>query len=391
MADQIALRDANRITTLLAEAKDFDGSALPNTVSEGEIVRVAATMSGIVFTMPVNEDGSKTLVLTEDAQHASGDPGVQLLAVRNDTLAALAGTDGDYAPLQVDASGALYVSISGETIDLDVEGAAAHDAAVTGNPLQIAFESAQIDGSALSNAVNAEGDVTRPKVSQEGVVIVTLAQEDGSNSPIIAHDTAIASGFGGSVLIQGMEARDFDGAAISTAVAEGDAVRPIASLNGVQYMKLISEDGSQSVEDEVNNAINVQEIANTRDNTNGGVVVQAATAPADNNENQIGGNIDVSNVKGIGVSSVYVKGDETKVTYTFYGLLRAGGAAIPIPKPWATGANATSTLNTFDQTASATDSWDLDVARFKEFQIKAIMSDGTPTGTIAVEIRTYNN
>lgn len=46
----------------------------------------------------------------EDTAHTSGDAGVMSLAVRNDTLAALAGTDGDYAPLQVDADGALYVT-----------------------------------------------------------------------------------------------------------------------------------------------------------------------------------------------------------------------------------------------------------------------------------------
>jgi len=46
----------------------------------------------------------------EDAQHTSGDVGVQVLAVRNDTLAALATTDGDYAPLQVDAAGAVFAN-----------------------------------------------------------------------------------------------------------------------------------------------------------------------------------------------------------------------------------------------------------------------------------------
>jgi len=46
----------------------------------------------------------------EDAVHASGDTGVMSLAVRNDTLAALAGTDGDYGPLQVNAAGAVYTA-----------------------------------------------------------------------------------------------------------------------------------------------------------------------------------------------------------------------------------------------------------------------------------------
>ena len=64
----------------------------------------------------------------EDAVHASGDTGVMVLAVRNDTLAALAGTDGDYAPVQVDASGAVYVQegsaldVSAATVTVDGSG-----------------------------------------------------------------------------------------------------------------------------------------------------------------------------------------------------------------------------------------------------------------------------
>ena len=63
---------------------------------------------GYQFDFPCGYDPAKA----EDAQHASSDVGVMSLAVRNDTLAALAGTDGDYAPLQVDADGALFAAIS---------------------------------------------------------------------------------------------------------------------------------------------------------------------------------------------------------------------------------------------------------------------------------------
>ena len=48
----------------------------------------------------------------EDAAHTSEDTGNFILGVRNDTLAALGGTDGDYVPFQMNASGALYVEIS---------------------------------------------------------------------------------------------------------------------------------------------------------------------------------------------------------------------------------------------------------------------------------------
>lgn len=47
----------------------------------------------------------------EDAAHVSGDTGVAIWAVRKDTATALAGTDGDYAPLEVDASGRLWVNV----------------------------------------------------------------------------------------------------------------------------------------------------------------------------------------------------------------------------------------------------------------------------------------
>lgn len=46
----------------------------------------------------------------EDAAHTSGDVGVMALAVRQDTAAALGGTDADYQPLITDASGRLHVT-----------------------------------------------------------------------------------------------------------------------------------------------------------------------------------------------------------------------------------------------------------------------------------------
>lgn len=62
----------------------------------------------------------------EDSAHSSGNTGTMALVVRNDTLAALAGTDGDYAPLQVNASGALYIQegsaldVSAATVTVDL-------------------------------------------------------------------------------------------------------------------------------------------------------------------------------------------------------------------------------------------------------------------------------
>lgn len=47
----------------------------------------------------------------EDAGHTTGDTGVMILGVRNDSNATLAGTDLDYTPLAVDAAGNLQVDV----------------------------------------------------------------------------------------------------------------------------------------------------------------------------------------------------------------------------------------------------------------------------------------
>jgi hypothetical protein len=53
-------------------------------------------------------------------QSAQGttDTGVPALVVRNDTLADLSGADGDYAPLQVNATGALYTALAAGTASI---------------------------------------------------------------------------------------------------------------------------------------------------------------------------------------------------------------------------------------------------------------------------------
>ena len=57
--------------------------------------------------------GTGATNLGKAIQSAQGttDTGVPALVVRNDTLADLSGADGDYAPLQVNASGALYTEV----------------------------------------------------------------------------------------------------------------------------------------------------------------------------------------------------------------------------------------------------------------------------------------
>lgn len=66
----------------------------------------------------------------EDSAHTSGDVGIHMLSVRQDTLAASTSADGDYASLKVDSLGQLYTRA-------DLQSAIADDAADSGNPIKI--------------------------------------------------------------------------------------------------------------------------------------------------------------------------------------------------------------------------------------------------------------
>ena len=59
----------------------------------------------------------------EDSAHATTNTGNFVLGVRNDTLAALGGTDGDYVAFQMNADGALYVDVAnGGVLESAVDG-----------------------------------------------------------------------------------------------------------------------------------------------------------------------------------------------------------------------------------------------------------------------------
>ena len=63
------------------------------------------------------------LYKVEDAAHSSGNAGIQVLAVRQDTLANIVSHEGDYASLKVNSDGALYVDVAdGGVLETAVDG-----------------------------------------------------------------------------------------------------------------------------------------------------------------------------------------------------------------------------------------------------------------------------
>lgn len=102
-------------------------------------------------------------------------------------------TDGDAVIPHFSDDGRLMVdtelTLDGSVVINNLGGAAAHDAAVAGNPVLIGVEAKDFDGSALPNDVD-EGDVVRLAASQYGVGYTMLTSEDGSTSPQISDDSA---------------------------------------------------------------------------------------------------------------------------------------------------------------------------------------------------------
>jgi hypothetical protein len=115
-AKQPALGTAGSSSTDVLSVQGIaSGTAMP--VSMASVPSHAVTNAGTFVTQV---DGAAltalqlidNLVLAEDAAHSSGDPGVLTFAVRRDANTSLVGTDGDNAPLQVNADGSLKVAIT---------------------------------------------------------------------------------------------------------------------------------------------------------------------------------------------------------------------------------------------------------------------------------------
>ena len=162
----VVRRDAN--TSLV----DTDGDYAPLQVDATGSLKVAI-ISG----------GSGGTQFAEDAAHVSGDLGTMALAVRRDANTSLVGTDGDYAPLQVDANGALKVNIvagAGSGGTASVDDSAFTIAAGSGTPIM---------GLAAVDSVDS-GDVGVVAMTTARALHVAVQSMPGIFAEDAAHTTA---------------------------------------------------------------------------------------------------------------------------------------------------------------------------------------------------------
>ena len=161
---------------------------LDNAISAGnelqvDVVAALPTGANTIGDVTVSGDALTALqlldniVVVEDAVHGSGDPGIMALAVRNDVLATLAGADGDYAPLQVNASGALFIQegaamdVSAATVTVDLAGN--NDVTIDGSSIVLAEDAVHSSGAAGVMALVVRNDV-----------LAALAGTDGDYAPL---------------------------------------------------------------------------------------------------------------------------------------------------------------------------------------------------------------
>ena len=89
--------------------------------------------------------GAVIVQYNEDTAHVTGDTGNLSLVVRNDVLATLVSADGDYSALQVDADGALYITISDATLAVTQSGTWTVDLGPTDNAVLDAIAASLVD------------------------------------------------------------------------------------------------------------------------------------------------------------------------------------------------------------------------------------------------------
>lgn len=127
----------------------------------------------------------------EDAPHSSGDVGVMPLAVRNDTMGTLAATNGDYVPFQANGEGEIRVTATlrdaGDAVAVRNEDTGAS----AGGPGIPVFA---IRRDADTTRVDNDGDYAPLQVNASGSLKVAITAGAGSGGTSMTDDAAFTPG-----------------------------------------------------------------------------------------------------------------------------------------------------------------------------------------------------
>ena len=152
-----------RNTTSLTPVGAAVESSAP-TLTNGDVAALSQDTSG---NLRVRVAAGGIAGVTEDTASADGAEGVLAMAVRQDTLASNTSADGDYTWLKTTSAGRLYTSTAIDTalpagtnnigdVDVLTLPGAAHDAAISGNPVRIAGRALTSDYTAVAAGDTAD-------------------------------------------------------------------------------------------------------------------------------------------------------------------------------------------------------------------------------------------
>ncbi len=193
-AEDAAHSSGDKGVMFLAVRKD---SAVALAGADGDYIPLIVDANGRLHVLDANSATIAALSKAEDVAHSSGDTGIQVLAVRKDTAEEMAGTAGDYAPLEVDALGRLHVCCHWpEQLDpgndgVDVKKMTKGTVTVAHNAITATATSAEIDcrgyNSLLVHFTSSASD-------KEWVLSITGAMvTGGAFVPLIAAGSAVSS------------------------------------------------------------------------------------------------------------------------------------------------------------------------------------------------------
>lgn len=179
-AEDSAHVSGDRGSFMLAVRNDVEGSLVGTDGDYAPLQVDALGRLRVNADLNVNND----FVYAEDSAHVSGDLGAFMLAVRNDAGISLVDTDGDYAPLSLDANGALRIVGS-----IVVDGSFAEDSAHTSGDVGLHTLSVRKD--TLSSNVSADGDYASNIQWSEGSLKVVDLPNIGIVSAAVAVDNTV--------------------------------------------------------------------------------------------------------------------------------------------------------------------------------------------------------
>lgn len=163
-----------------------DASAANQTTIIGHVDGV----EGLLGTIDADTGTIAGAVKAEDAAHSSGDTGVMTLCVRQDTAAALAGTDGDYIPCSTDANGRVH------TTNPAVDGTKIRAMLVDSSGAEVVMPTAGLthfdaaDASTNStNVLNAAGTVYHYSLTNTTTTVYYLRMYNSASAPTCSSAT----------------------------------------------------------------------------------------------------------------------------------------------------------------------------------------------------------